>query len=153
MTQRPDLFRVALPDAGILDMLRFQRFTIGAAWTAEYGASDDPAMLKVLLAYSPLHNVGEGVSYPATLVTTSEHDDHVVPAHSFKFIATLQEKGAGPNPYLIRIDTRSGHGPVSLPKAIEERADVYAFLLAETAEPSRPQVGECISICMPRYCG
>jgi prolyl oligopeptidase len=132
MTQRPDLFGVALPDVGVMDMLRFQRFTVGATWTPEYGSSDDPAMLPVLLAYSPLHNIKDGVCYPATLATTSEHDDRVVPAHSFKFIATLQNSGEKSNPYLIRIETRSGHGPVSLPKTIEERVDVYAFLLAHT---------------------
>jgi hypothetical protein len=87
-------------------------------------------MFPVLLGYSPLHNLREGVVYPATLITTSEHDDRVVPAHSFKFIATLQKKGAGPHPYLIRIDSRSGHSAVSLPKEIDERTDLYAFLLA-----------------------
>ncbi len=130
ITQRPDLFKVGLPGGGVMDMLRFQKFTLGWAWTAEYGSSDDPVMFPILLAYSPLHNIKEGVSYPATLVTTSEHDDRVVPAHSFKFVATLQDRGAGPNPYLIRIETQSGHGSVSLPKALDERADLYAFMLA-----------------------
>ena len=111
-------------------MLRFQQFTMGWAWTAEYGSSDDPLMFPTLFSYSPLHNIKEGVSYPATLVTTSEHDDSVVPAHSFKFVATLQEKSLGPNPHLIRIETKSGHAPVSLSKALDERADLYAFLLA-----------------------
>jgi prolyl oligopeptidase len=138
MTQRPDLFKVALPGGGVLDMLRFQKFTIGWSWTAEYGSSDDPAMFPILLAYSPLHNIKEGVSYPATMVTTSEHDDRVVPAHSFKFIASLQANAAGPNPYLIRIDSNSGHSPVNLPKAIDERADVYAFMLAHLAEVDEP---------------
>ncbi|MGH9960636.1 MAG: prolyl oligopeptidase family serine peptidase, partial [Pyrinomonadaceae bacterium] len=138
MTQRPDLFQVAFPCAGVLDMLRFQRFTIGWAGAAEYGSSDDPAMLPILLAYSPVHNVKTGMRYPATLVTTSEHDDHVVPAHSFKFIAELQSRAAGPNPYLIRIDSRSGHSPVSLPKAIDERADLYAFMLAHTPDAAEP---------------
>jgi prolyl oligopeptidase len=130
MTQRPDLFKVAMPIAGVMDMLRFQHFTLGWTWTAEYGSSDEPAMFPILLAYSPLHNIRRGVSYPATLVTTSEHDDRVVPAHSFKFVAALQDMGAAPNPYLIRIGTNSGHSPVSLPKALDERADLYAFMLA-----------------------
>jgi prolyl oligopeptidase len=133
MVQRPELFKVALPDVGVLDMLRFQRFTMGAAWVAEYGSSEDPAMFPILRAYSPLHNVQAGTSYPATLITTSEYDDRVVPAHSYKFAATLQAKGVGPNPYLIRIGTRSGHGAVNLSKVLDERADVYAFLLAHTA--------------------
>lgn len=131
MTQRPDLFKVALPDVGVMDMLRFQKFTVGAGWAAEYGSSDDPTMFPILFAYSPLHNIKKGVRYPATLVTTSEHDDRVVPAHSFKFVATLQATGARSNPYLIRIETRSGHSPVSLPKALDERADVYAFFLSQ----------------------
>jgi prolyl oligopeptidase len=130
MVQRPDLFKVALPCVGIMDMLRFQKFTIGWTWAAEYGSSDDPEMFPILLAYSPLHNVKKDVAYPATLVVTSEHDDRVVPSHSFKFVATLQELGAGANPYLIRIETKSGHSSASLPKAIAERADLYAFMLA-----------------------
>ena len=131
MTQRPDLCKVALPEVGVMDMLRFQRFTIGWNWAAEYGSSDDPKMFPILFGYSPLHNLKEGVSYPATLVTTADHDDRVVPAHSFKFIATLQAKGRGPNPYLIRIETRSGHGAVSTTKRLDETADVYAFMLSE----------------------
>jgi prolyl oligopeptidase len=130
MTQRPDLFAVTLPAFGVLDMLRFQYFRLGGGWTSEYGSSDDPKMFPVLIAYSPLHNIREGIRYPATLVLTSEDDDRVVPAHSFKFAATLQRKGAPPGPYLIRIDRGSGHGAVSLPKEIDERADIYAFLLA-----------------------
>ncbi|MFL5496054.1 MAG: prolyl oligopeptidase family serine peptidase [Gemmatimonadales bacterium] len=130
MVQRPDLFRVALPCVGIMDMLRFQRFTIGWTWITEYGSSDDPEMFPILLAYSPIHNIKKGVTYPATLVVTSEHDDRVVPSHSFKFAATLQELGAGARPYLIRIDTRSGHGSASLSKAISERADLYTFMFA-----------------------
>lgn len=134
MTQRPELFKVALLGGGVLDMLRFQKFTVGSFWTAEYGSSDDPVMLPVLLAYSPLHNVADGVNYPATLITTSRYDDRVVPAHSYKFAATLQEKGGRASPYLIRIEGTSGHGPVSLLQAIEERADQYAFMLAHTLE-------------------
>jgi prolyl oligopeptidase len=132
MLQRPELFRVALLDGAVLDMLRYQEFTVGWAWTVEYGSSEDPGMFPILLRYSPLHNIKRGVSYPATIVSVSEHDDRVVPAHSFKFIATLQDLGAGPNPYLIRIDTKSGHGPVSLPKLVDERVDLYAFLLRHT---------------------
>ena len=132
MTQRPDLCKVALPGVGVMDMLRFQKFTIGWNWAAEYGSSDDPKMFPVLFGYSPLHNLREGVSYPATMITTADHDDRVVPAHSFKFAATLQEKGRGPNPYLIRIETRSGHGSVSTSKLLDEAGDVYAFMLAQT---------------------
>jgi len=130
MTQRPDLFRVALPVAGVMDMLRFQKCTLGWTWTAEYGSSDDPAMIDTLLAYSPVHNIGDGVSYPSTLVATYANDDCVVPWHSFKFIATLQNRGAESHPYLIRVETMSGHGAVSLPKVLDEKADLYAFLLA-----------------------
>jgi len=138
MTQRPDLCRVALPAAGVLDMLRFQRFTIGWMWTAEYGSSDDPKMFPVLFGYSPLHNLRRGVNYPATLVTVADHDDRVVPAHSFKFAATLQKYGWGPNPYLIRIETRSGHGGVNTTKELDETADVYAFMLAQILERPTP---------------
>ncbi|MEK6597223.1 MAG: prolyl oligopeptidase family serine peptidase, partial [Gemmatimonadota bacterium] len=108
MTQRPDLCHVALPAVGVMDMLRYHTFTIGWNWAAEYGSSDDPAQFQNLLGYSPLHNLKAGTSYPATLVTTADHDDRVVPAHSFKFAATLQERHAGPNPVLIRIETKSG---------------------------------------------
>ena len=131
MTQRPDLFGAALPAVGVMDMLRFQRFTIGWAWASDYGSSDDPAMFPHLLAYSPLHHLKPGTCYPPTLVTTSDHDDRVVPAHSYKFAATLQAAQAQgcPNPVLIRIETKSGHGagrPTS--KLIEEAADRWAFL-------------------------
>lgn len=128
MTQRPDLFRVALPAVGVMDMLRYHKFTVGWGWAVEYGSSDDEENFKNLHSYSPLHNIGEGVSYPATLLTTADHDDRVVPAHSFKFIAALQEKHAGPNPVLIRIETRSGHGSSSTSKMIDELTDEYAFL-------------------------
>lgn len=131
MTQRPDLFKVALPQVGVLDMLRYHKFTIGWAWAGDYGTSDESAeMYAYLKGYSPLHNIKEGVSYPATLVTTADHDDRVVPAHSFKFIATLQEKDAGKNPVLIRIETDAGHGagkPTS--KVIEETTDRWAFTM------------------------
>jgi prolyl oligopeptidase len=128
MTQRPALCKVALPAVGVMDMLRFQKFTIGWNWVADYGSSDDSTQCRAILKYSPLHNL-KPESYPATLVTTADHDDRVVPAHSFKFIATLQENQRGPNPVLIRIETRSGHGASSTTKRIEETADVYAFML------------------------
>ncbi len=129
MTQRPDLMKVALPAVGVLDMLRYHTFTAGAGWAYDYGTSEDsPEMFEYLKGYSPVHNVKEGGSYPATLVTTGDHDDRVVPAHSFKFAATLQENQAGANPTLIRIETNAGHGagkPIS--KTIEEYADIFAF--------------------------
>ena len=128
MTQRPDLFKVAIPGVGVLDMLRYHTFTIGYAWASDYGKSDDEAHFKNLVKYSPLHNVKE-VSYPATMVITADHDDRVVPAHSFKFIAELQKKHKGDNPVLIRIDVNAGHGagkPVS--KQIEEATDIWAFV-------------------------
>ena len=130
MCQRPDLFAVALPAVGVMDMLRYHKFTIGSAWKEDYGTSDDPQMFKALYAYSPLHNLKPGVRYPATLVTTGDHDDRVMPAHSFKFAARLQEVQAGDAPVLIRIQTRAGHGagkPTSL--IIEEEADVLAFTM------------------------
>lgn len=126
-TQHPSLVKVALPSVGVMDMLRFHKFTIGWNWIADYGSSDNAADFPYLHAYSPLHNLRDGVSYPATLVTTGDHDDRVVPAHSFKYAARLQEANAGPNPTLIRIEVQSGHGSSSLGKAIDETADVYAF--------------------------
>jgi prolyl oligopeptidase len=128
--QRPDLFKVALPAVGVMDMLRFQKFTIGWNWVADYGSSDNPEEFAALLKYSPLHNIKQGVNYPATLITTADHDDRVVPAHSFKYAATLQEKQSrAPNahPVLIRIDTKSGHGASNTKKALEVAADEYAF--------------------------
>ena len=131
MLQRPDLFKVALPAVGVLDMLRYHTFTAGAGWAYDYGTSDDSKeMFEYLKAYSPLHNVKQGVVYPATLITTGDHDDRVVPAHSFKFAAELQAKQTGNNPILIRIETNAGHGagtPVS--KTIEQNADLQAFTL------------------------
>ena len=129
MEQRPELCRVALPAVGVMDMLRYQKFTIGWNWKADYGSSDDSVEFRYIYKYSPLHNLKEGVQYPATLVTTADHDDRVVPAHSFKFIATLQEKYGGPNPVLIRIDTKTGHSASSLTKQLEATADVYSFLM------------------------
>ena len=129
MTQRPDLFAVALPEVGVLDMLRYHKFTIGHAWMGEYGSADDPAELKYLLSYSPLHNVRSGSKYPATMVITGDHDDRVFPAHSFKFTAALQAvQPSDAAPVLVRIETRTGHGagkPTS--KQIEEAADKYSF--------------------------
>ncbi|WP_291945515.1 prolyl oligopeptidase family serine peptidase [Chitinophaga sp.] len=130
MTQRPDLFKVALPAVGVMDMLRFQKFTIGWAWATEYGSSDNAEQFQYLIKYSPLHNLKPGVSYPATMVSTADHDDRVVPAHSFKFAATLQADNAGANPVLIRIDTQAGHGagkPTS--KVIDEAADIWSFTM------------------------
>lgn len=131
MTQRPDLIKVALPAVGVLDMLRYHTFTAGAGWAYDYGtAEDSKEMFEYLKGYSPVHNVKEGVEYPATLVTTGDHDDRVVPAHSFKYAAELQSKQAGDNPVLIRIETDAGHGagkPTS--KIIEEQADIYGFTL------------------------
>lgn len=132
MTQRPDLFRAALPAVGVMDMLRFNKFTRGWAWTSDYGSPEDPTEFKALYAYSPYHNLKAGTAYPATLVTTADHDDRVVPAHSFKFAARLQEMHRGKHPVLIRIETKAGHGagkPTS--KIIEESADKWAFLVKE----------------------
>ena len=131
MTQKPEIAQVALPGVGVLDMLRYHKFTAGAGWAYDYGTSDESKeMFEYLLGYSPLHNINEGVNYPATLVTTGDHDDRVVPAHSFKFAAELQSKHKGSNPVLIRIEVDAGHGagtPTS--KLIEQFADIYAFTL------------------------
>ena len=131
MTQRPDLFAVAIPEVGVLDMLRYQKFTIGWAWATDYGTSEESEeMFEYLYGYSPLHNLKAGTDYPATLVTTGDHDDRVVPAHSFKFAATLQNANSGKNPTLIRIDVNAGHGagkPIS--KIIDAQTDVWAFVM------------------------
>ncbi|HEX6463680.1 MAG TPA: prolyl oligopeptidase family serine peptidase, partial [Vicinamibacterales bacterium] len=129
INQRPDLFGVAIPQVGVMDMLRFDKFTIGFNWRADYGSSDDPEEFKALYAYSPLHNIKAGVKYPPTLITTADHDDRVVPAHSFKYAATLQEKASRDTPLLIRIDTESGHGASNLTKALETTGDIYAFIM------------------------
>jgi prolyl oligopeptidase len=135
MTQRPDLYAVAFPEVGVMDMLRFHKFTIGWAWTSDYGSSDNAVDFKYLYAYSPLHNIKGNTCYPATMVTTADHDDRVVPGHSFKFAATLQAAQRAAQsctrPTLIRIETKAGHGagkPTS--KQIEEAADKLAFALA-----------------------
>ena len=131
MTQRPTLMRVALPAVGVMDMLRYHTFTSGAGWAYDFGTSEQSKdMFEYLRNYSPLHNLVEGTSYPATLVTTANKDDRVVPSHSFKFAATLQEKHIGENPVLIRIETNAGHGagtPVN--KTIDQYADIFGFTL------------------------
>jgi prolyl oligopeptidase len=130
MTQRPELFKVALPAVGVLDMLRYHLFTIGWAWAVEYGSADKEEQFKYLYQYSPLHQLKDGVQYPATLITTADHDDRVVPAHSFKFAARLQEAHKGPHPVLIRIESKAGHGagkPTS--KQIEEATDIWTFTM------------------------
>ena len=129
LTQRPDLYGATLPAVGVMDMLRFHKFTIGWAWTSDYGSSDNPEQFKALYAYSPLHNLKPGTKYPPTLITTADHDDRVVPGHSFKFAATMQADQAGPAPVLIRVETKAGHGagkPIS--KQIEEIADSWSFV-------------------------
>lgn len=131
LTQRPDLYAVAVPEVGVLDMLRYHLFTIGWSWTSDYGNSgESKEMFEYLKGYSPLHNVKSGVKYPATLVMTGDHDDRVVPAHSFKFAATLQADNAGTKPTLIRIDSKAGHGagkPIG--KLIEAQADMWSFVM------------------------
>ncbi len=127
--QRPELFQAVIQQAGVMDMLRFHKFTIGWNWVADYGSSDNEAEFKVLRAYSPIHNTKAGAKYPATLITTADHDDRVVPAHSFKYAAALQEAQGGTNPILIRIDTKSGHGASSTTKSIEQTTDIYSFLM------------------------
>ena len=136
MTQRPELFKVAIPQVGVMDMLRYHKFTIGYAWATEYGRSDSATQFPYLYKYSPLHNIKKGVNYPATLITTADHDDRVVPAHSFKFAATLQEANAGANPALIRIETNAGHGggmPTS--KRIELMTDIWSFIMFNLGMP------------------
>lgn len=131
MTQRPELFAVAIPQVGVLDMLRYHKFTIGWNWASDYGTSEDsPEMFEYLKAYSPLHNLKEGVDYPATMITTADHDDRVVPAHSFKYAAALQAASSGANPTLIRIDSKAGHGAGKpLAKVIDEQTDIYGFIM------------------------
>src|SRR4029079_12209104 len=131
MTQRPELFAAAVPAVGVMDMLRFHKFTIGWAWVNEFGSSDDPQQFQTLARYSPLQNLKPGTKYPATLITTGDHDDRVVPGHSFKFAAALQAAQADAKTVLIRIETRAGHGAgTPTTKLIETAADVLAFLVA-----------------------
>ena len=147
--QRPDLFCVAIPQVGVMDMLRFHKFTVGNAWVSDYGSSEtDLANFNNLYSYSPLHNIKTGLNYPSIMVTTADHDDRVVPAHSFKYAATLQEKYKGKRPMLIRIDTKSGHGASNTTKMLELTADIYSFIFNEMgikpkirlAEPERKVV-------------
>jgi prolyl oligopeptidase len=140
MTQRPDLFGACLPEVGVMDMLRFHKFTIGWAWVSDYGSPENQEEFKALYAYSPLHNLRPGTAYPATLVTTADHDDRVVPGHSFKFTAALQEAHSGPAPVLIRIQTKAGHGagkPTMM--TIEEIADEWAFLYHTLGADEKPE--------------
>lgn len=135
INQRPDLYSVAFPEVGVMDMLRFQKFTIGWAWVNEYGSSDDAVQFENLYNYSPIHNIKEGVDYPSVMVITADHDDRVVPAHSFKYIATLQDKYNGSNPVMIRIQTKAGHSagkPTSM--RIEESSDKWAFAFYNMSE-------------------
>ena len=142
MTQRPGLFAAALPAVGVMDMLRFDKFTIGWAWVSDYGSSDDPEQFKALYAYSPLHRIQPGTQYPATLITTADHDDRVVPAHSFKFAAALQAAHAGATPVLIRIETRAGHGAGKpMTRVIDEVTDRWAFLIQEFGMTLPPEYG------------
>ncbi len=141
MTQRPDLFKVALPAVGVMDMLRFHKFTVGWGWTVEYGNADSASQFDFIYKYSPYHNLKPGVNYPATLVTTADHDDRVVPAHSFKFASRLQEYHSGTNPVLIRIETNAGHGagkPTS--KQIDEAADIWSFVMHNLGMPFKEAV-------------
>ena len=134
--QRPDLYAVCLPAVGVMDMLRYHKFTIGWGWAVEYGSSENEEQFDYIYKYSPLHNIREGVKYPATLVTTADHDDRVVPAHSFKFAAQMQHCQAGDAPVLIRIESNAGHGagkPTS--KRIAEEADTYSFLFQNIGVP------------------
>jgi len=130
MTQRPELFRVAIPQVGVMDMLRYHKFTIGRVWASDFGTSDTKEEFEYLYKYSPLHNLKKGVKYPATLATTGDHDDRVVPMHTFKYMATLQEDQTGDNPVIVRIETKAGHGsgkPTTM--VIDEAADIWSFIM------------------------
>jgi len=140
MTQRPNLFAVALPEVGVLDMLRFQKFSAGVFWVTEYGSSEDEKMFPTLQAYSPLHNLKPGTCYPATLIITADHDDRVVPCHSFKFAATLQAVQGCAHPVLIRVETQASHGYSPTDKRIAEITDVLAFAARNLSMPSTPAV-------------
>ena len=143
MTQRPDLFAATVPQVGVMDMLRYDKFTGGAAWAAEFGASSDPKAFTYLRAYSPLHNIKSGICYPATLVTTADHDDRVVPSHSFKFTAAMQQAQSGvtgcANPVLIRVEVQGSHGYRPLDRTIQEQADILAFVARHTGLAMEPQ--------------
>jgi prolyl oligopeptidase len=137
LNQRPDLFGAAVPAVGVMDMLRFHKFTIGWAWVSDYGSPDDPEAFRWIYRYSPLHNIRKGARYPAVLAVTADHDDRVVPAHSFKYTAALQAAQGGDAPILIRIETKAGHGagkPTT--KSIEEAADIQAFLARALGAPT-----------------
>jgi prolyl oligopeptidase len=143
MTQRPELYAAAIPQVGVMDMLRYDEFTGGAAWAVEYGSSKDSTAFQYLRAYSPLQNIRSGVCYPATLVTTADHDDRVVPSHSFKFAATLQKSQACDRPALIRVEAQGSHGYRPLDRRIAEQADIWAFAarhtgMAVTSAPITP---------------
>jgi prolyl oligopeptidase len=132
MEQRPDLFAVALPAVGVMDMLRYDQFTGGRAWVTEYGSAQNPSQFQTLLKYSPLHNIKPGTCYPATFVTTADHDDRVVPSHSFKFVAALQPaQGCPERPVLIRVETQGSHGYRPVDKRIAELADQWAFTASQ----------------------
>jgi prolyl oligopeptidase len=131
MEQRPELFAVALPAVGVMDMLRYDKFTGGHFWATEYGSSSDPEQFKHLIKYSPLHNIKPGVCYPATLVTTADHDDRVVPSHSYKFTAALQVTQGCDKPVLIRVETKGSHGYRPTDKRIAELADLWEFTAAQ----------------------
>lgn len=140
MTQRPDLFQVAIPQVGVMDMLRYHKFTIGYYWVPDYGSSDDQEQFENLIKYSPLHNIKDGTCYPATIITTADHDDRVVPAHSFKFAAELQSKQSCTNPTLIRIESKAGHGAgKSTEKIIEEATDLWAFMFYNIGLEAYPE--------------
>jgi prolyl oligopeptidase len=130
MEQRPDLFAVSMPAVGVMDMLRYDRFTGGKLWATEYGSSSDPRQFAFLIGYSPLHNVKPGTCYPATLITTADHDDRVVPSHSYKFAAALQAAQGCERPVIIRVETRGSHGYRPTDRLIAERADQWAFAAA-----------------------
>ena len=142
MTQRPDLFAAAVPQVGVLDMLRYHEFTGGAAWATEYGAASDSAAFRYLRAYSPLHNIRSGVCYPATLITTADHDDRVVPSHSFKFAAAMQREqsriGGCTKPVLLRVELQGSHGYRPLDRRIAEAADIWAFAAQHTGMKPEP---------------
>jgi prolyl oligopeptidase len=139
MEQRPDLFAVALPAVGVMDMLRYHKFTVGAAWSTEYGNADDPRQFAYLSKYSPLHNLKPGTCYPATLITTADHDDRVVPSHSFKYSSQLQSVQACANPTLIRVETQGSHGYLPTDKRIAELADKWAFAAFHLGMTMKPK--------------